>query len=280
MKPPGGISVVVLTIIVLGCTFALAEPYEVAYVAPQCEACAAAEGLPGPFPEDQGWTRISRFGTVLRSIQDGAMALEAFENFDWEYYPKDMNDTLDPAPGEFLYVEWQMVVDDENIPADTGVLLALDNFGGVVGVGIAIDRVEDAEGREEYLFEPGVFHTFLLVTIDLDAYDLFVDGNFAFSDFFKRPTILNSRVSFGDGSTSYSSSRWKYVRFGAAELGDLDRNGRVNLLDFATFARCFGVTVDNPAGACSDQEAMLSDLDGDGAVTLNDFATLAVNFEG
>ena len=73
MKPPGSTSVVVLTIILLGCRFASAEPYEVAYVAPECEACAPDEGLPGPFPEDQGWTRVNSGAT--RNVQNAQLAL-------------------------------------------------------------------------------------------------------------------------------------------------------------------------------------------------------------
>ena len=64
---------------------------------------------------------------------------------------------------------------------------------------------------------------------------------------------------------------------GQAIPGDLDGDGRVNLTDFATFARCYGLAAPL-AGACAARELTCSDLSGDGLVDLEDFATLAINY--
>jgi uncharacterized protein (DUF362 family) len=62
--------------------------------------------------------------------------------------------------------------------------------------------------------------------------------------------------------------------------GDLTRDGRVNLMDFATFANCFGSPVASPPEGCSAEDAQGSDLDGDGVIDLGDFASFAANFTG
>ncbi len=63
--------------------------------------------------------------------------------------------------------------------------------------------------------------------------------------------------------------------------GDLDGDGDVDLLDFATFAVCItssGVTT--PPDQCAAEEFAAADLDGDGDVDLIDFASFATVFGG
>ncbi|UCG33897.1 MAG: ASPIC/UnbV domain-containing protein, partial [Phycisphaerales bacterium] len=72
-----------------------------------------------------------------------------------------------------------------------------------------------------------------------------------------------------------------FIEGQGASCGDVDGDGRVDLVDFATFALCFrgdGNTT-RPA-ACTDEAWLSSDCDGDGDVDLRDFATLAANFNG
>ena len=267
-------SVVALVGALVFCSAAFAEPYEVTYYPP---GSPYAQGLDlgGPFPEDQGWVRYTRYGTVVRSIENGALVLQAFENGDWECYRKDMYDTLNPDPGEYFYVQWRMVVDEENVFGDTVVGAALDYYGGDFGLNIGMDHVRD---NAVYWYAPNTFHTFLVLSVNLVDYDLFVDGEYAFSDVFKLPTSLTSFVGWGDGTTTYSSSRWEYVRFGAARLGDIRIDGRVDLMDFATFAMCYSPGSTEPPPGCSDLEFALSDLDNDGHVDLSDFGVFAANY--
>ena len=58
--------------------------------------------------------------------------------------------------------------------------------------------------------------------------------------------------------------------------GDLDGNGIVNLVDFAIFATCFGLS--QPNAVCDAEEFSGSDLTGNGVVDLNDFAIFALSF--
>lgn len=72
------------------------------------------------------------------------------------------------------------------------------------------------------------------------------------------------------------------VDMGAYEFperaGDCTGNGLVNLLDFATFAKCFGLGASG--GACGVSDFACSDVDESGTVNLVDFATIALNFQG
>lgn len=51
--------------------------------------------------------------------------------------------------------------------------------------------------------------------------------------------------------------------------GDFDGSATVDLLDFATFARCFALAAAN--GSCSAEELLCCDLNGSGGVDLDDF---------
>jgi len=63
--------------------------------------------------------------------------------------------------------------------------------------------------------------------------------------------------------------------------GDLDYDGDVDLVDFATFAMCYGgATVTTPPPGCATEQFDDSDLDDDTDVDLTDFATFAMNFTG
>jgi hypothetical protein len=62
---------------------------------------------------------------------------------------------------------------------------------------------------------------------------------------------------------------------------DVDRDGDVDLNDFATFAVCFcGAAVTIPPPGCTPEDFEASDFDDDGDVDLGDFATLAVEYTG
>ena len=58
--------------------------------------------------------------------------------------------------------------------------------------------------------------------------------------------------------------------------GDCTGDGGVNLVDFATFATCFGLSA--PNAVCDAGEFACSDLDVNGSINLVDFATFALNF--
>jgi endonuclease/exonuclease/phosphatase family metal-dependent hydrolase len=69
------------------------------------------------------------------------------------------------------------------------------------------------------------------------------------------------------------------VNQGLCGTSDIDQNGRVNLVDFATFASCHsgsGNTV--PPPSCDPADFVRADIDQDGDVDLGDFSTFAFCF--
>jgi hypothetical protein len=62
-----------------------------------------------------------------------------------------------------------------------------------------------------------------------------------------------------------------------ANCGDLDANGGpVSLVDFTTFAVCFGLPA--PTGSCPADTWACADLNADGVINLVDFTTIATIF--
>jgi hypothetical protein len=62
------------------------------------------------------------------------------------------------------------------------------------------------------------------------------------------------------------------------QCGDINGSGGgADLIDFATFANCYGRTSPDPPD-CTDTDFVCSDLDGDGKVRLTDFATFGTWF--
>ncbi len=58
--------------------------------------------------------------------------------------------------------------------------------------------------------------------------------------------------------------------------GDLDQDGIVNLIDFTTFASCFGLT--GPEIGCDESVFSCADLNGDNVVNLTDFSLFSTAF--
>jgi len=267
-------TVLALTAMLVFAGVATAESYEFSYYPFGGVRGEGDQG--GQLPEDQGWDPYS-VGNVAAWADPSEQALHllATELDTFKFYDNELMGAINPDPGDFLYVEWSMEVISEYYHSDTWVTVGLDEFGGDASIQVSTDRVEDMEGDEEYMIEPGQPHTFLVRSVNLIDYDLYVDGQYAFSDVFKTPSAFDSLVSWGDNASLYSESLWGFMRYGGAPLGDIDING---LVDFATFAICFtnGGTAAPPG--CSDQEFALSDLDNDGDTDLADFATFAVNY--
>ncbi len=63
----------------------------------------------------------------------------------------------------------------------------------------------------------------------------------------------------------------------ACVCGDLGRDGRIDLLDFLTFANCFELPA--PTASCPEEFWTCSDLNVDGRINLTDFVTFATLFD-
>jgi hypothetical protein len=165
------------------------------------------------YPEQDGWTRYTRAGGAVRTIQDGTLTLDGSES--WEivdnYY---ILGTPVPAPGELLEVDWRMRVSEVVGVVDPGVAIGAGERGEVV-----LEYSETAifsflEGGQIAEFTPGVFHDYSFTSADLSTYTLRIDGELAWTGSFVGPSLWDG-VAWGDGSSSARSiSTWDYVRFG------------------------------------------------------------------
>lgn len=248
----------------------IGEPYEVAY-----------EG--DVFPEEVGWERFAfGGGGAERSVAGGVLALTTDDPLVEDEYKFDRQGALDAGPGEFFYAEWRMRVLPGSGIADVDVSIYRDAGQGDIGLGYSTDHITSfLDDNRIDPIDRTIWRDYRIVSFDMVNYDFFVDSEYRFSGFFDFPGPLDSQVWFGDCCIGQaSSSEWDYFRFGAAVLGDITTDGRVNLADFATFANCFGASVGVPATSCSDVEAHTSDLNGDALIDLGDFAIFAQNFGG
>ncbi len=76
---------------------------------------------------------------------------------------------------------------------------------------------------------------------------------------------------------TFAKTGFRVVQVPEPVAGDINRDGRVDLNDFATLIVCFGLSGPDESG-CGAESFADSDLTGDESIGLDDFATLSVNF--
>jgi hypothetical protein len=166
------------------------------------------------YPEVEGpWIRYTRGGGAQRSLQDGALVLDGLA--DWhivdEYFITTPPFVLDG--GEWLEVDWRVRIDQAPLNLDAHVVVRA-GMEGLVMLAYAEDGIWIGTEGVWVDFAPGVLHEYSLVSSDLDAYSLFVDGVLAHVGDFGAP-YMSSGLTWGDmteGATSLTT--WDYVRFG------------------------------------------------------------------
>jgi len=174
------------------------------------------------FPENQGWLR--RFGNedgageggAERWIEDGVFVLDSLRHYAiYDYY--EFARSIDPDPGEVFVAEWRVAVDESIPDYDATVFIARDDPPGFVLLMLGEDDVYAwTEGARIPLGSPG-FHSYHLTSEDMESYQLFIDGTFAYEGMFDGQSFSTSLLIFGDGvQGARSLTRWDYMRFGVA----------------------------------------------------------------
>jgi len=183
------------------------EPYWIAY-----------EG--NEFPEEVGWRRIYGnehgpfAGGAERNIRDGVFTLNSMRHDQIvDFY--DVRQSIDPAPGELFTAEWRVLVDPVSDPGDAGVIIARDDPPGYLAVKNGPYAVVISPGNVLIELKAGDFHWFTVRSVDMQRFELSIDGEPAYSGFFESNTLLQSFVAFGDSVQGQRSlTCWDYVRFG------------------------------------------------------------------
>ena len=175
------------------------------------------------FPENQGWER--RYGNwdgewqgqANRTLEDGILTIDSMHDVGvYDFYRIISPGQIDPGPGEMFVAEWRLKVNDIAGPwrYDPEVAIASDEEGNVSFV---FNQTEiHATYGESYsaTYSPGVYHTFRFESRDMQTYNMFIDGELAWSAPFKS-LGGGSEVLWGDGIRGMSSNaQWDYFRFG------------------------------------------------------------------
>ena len=138
--------------------------------------------------------------------------------------------------------------------ADAWVLAALDNTANSPGHGGTIG--------DRFAVEDTVVPDLSTLSDDLGDYGVFWNTS----------TLQGFVWANVDHTTDFAAGLELCV------CADINRSGGpVDLVDFATFALCFGLSSPNPPG-CALEDFECADLDGNDLVDLADFATLALWF--
>ncbi len=168
-----------------------------------------------PYPEDQGWERITAYGGALRSIDDlGNLVLDSRGSGGIvDSYTIHAPGTIHADAEHPFVVEWREKVDYTTGTTESGVGIFSDDEWGA-GFWIMPDRIYSInEYPANALFEPG-WHVFRMTTDDMRSYVLSIDGTPALQGAFIH-TYWASDVNWGDGGQGGTSlSHWAYFGFG------------------------------------------------------------------
>jgi hypothetical protein len=166
-----------------------------------------------PWPEDQGWERITAYGGAQRSIEDGALVLDSLGSAGiMDYYRAYRPGEIHAEPGRPFVVEWHAQVDYATAAESFIAIFSDDQWG--VGFNMMTDRIYSAyEWPLSAPFTAGS-HVFRMTSWDMRSYSLAVDGVDTLSGSFS-DIPWSSRISWGDGGQGgVSLSRWHWFGFG------------------------------------------------------------------
>lgn len=178
------------------------DPYWVAY-----------EG--NNYPENEGWERQYLDGGAERSLIDGRLRVDSTRNYlAYDQYAGDLE--ADPAGDELFVAEWRCrVISSEGPLWDQAVGIATHTT--LLAFGLYSDSVISMREGWSIAFEPDVFHTFRVESLDLSSYSFYLDGDLVTTGTFELTTPGRAVVTFGDstsGGLITSIVDWDYVHFG------------------------------------------------------------------
>lgn len=103
-----------------------------------------------------------------------------------------------------------------------------------------------------------------------------VNAMASYDDGTRKALYVGGEFRSAGGKPSRYLARWDYFR--DPSFGDFDRDGDIDLTDYAAFALCFNGSMTPPATTC--HPGADADLDGDGDVDTADFAIFAERYTG
>ena len=163
----------VCTIILLPAVRAAATPYLVAY-----------EG--DVYPEQAGWERNISAGGADRSLDNGIFTLWALDdNMISDQYIYDMQEQLNPDPGEYFFAEWRMRLLPESGSSDVGIALRTDGAERQFSAYYAVNGFgASGDGGGVVWIDATQFRTYRLESYNMVDYTIWVDGQWGWDGFF------------------------------------------------------------------------------------------------
>jgi len=175
------------------------------------------------FPENEGWNRS--WGNdegqyhgdgATRTLENGVLTMDSLYDlrvYDYAYITRP--GALDPGPGDTFVIEWRLMVTAVagdyydttfNVSSDGAMQL---------GFGFFPDHVESTwEENVTIAIASGEFHEYRVQSHDMHAYDLYIDGAWAYQGIFCQ-RLKTSELAWGNGVSGASSrAHWDYLRFG------------------------------------------------------------------
>jgi len=175
------------------------------------------------FPEQDGWSRRTTgpAGEIKRGIEDGVFWLDTRASALISDSYLVFDPALEVAPGESLHVTWRMrTLETDTFGYISDVVVGVTNAAReYVTFFLAPEFVSEqgeappGEPEHYYPIQGGVFHWYQFATSDMQAYELYVDGQLAIEGSFSGNSWTpGPYVRFGDGIVGRTSlSEWDFV---------------------------------------------------------------------
>lgn len=174
------------------------------------------------FPEEDGWARYwgDPEGRLVRTLQNGIFRLDTRGSSSIFDTYEVISEAFVLGPEEEFRATWRMetLETDASYGRSDVAFFIINEFHEYAEFYLAPTYVSEHRligGTMEHLYEieAGVAHTYYVVTTDMQVYDLYVDGEFAFQGHLQEYAWRNvPRVAFGDAITGFTSlSEWDFV---------------------------------------------------------------------
>lgn len=184
----------------------------------------------------------------------------------------------DPVPSPFLYTIHLRATNSTGTSTQVvfvGVSVSVPQVFPIPDESVRCEKIY--AGPTPALTDPDCMNPVTAWSLDAGPAGMTIDGatgvvTWNDPDSSPMPYTITIRAANASGS---GTTTWHLLY---TRDGDLNRDGTVNLLDFATFASCFGGSEAAPSPDCAADDFACSDLDGSGFIDLADFAFFATVF--
>jgi hypothetical protein len=164
------------------------------------------------WPDQQGWLEGWSI-PAQKWLDDGLLFIDSRAAGGYDGYYQNPA-TLMPGPGEKFTLCWCIRVDESTPYTDPGVIARADDHYSVA-FGMDTQSVHsNYEPGNWAPFAPGVFHDFVLESMDMRTYDLYIDGALALQGSFFESLFPGPEVAWGDLSSAMSLAAWDSVEYG------------------------------------------------------------------